>query len=183
MSTEYVIDWTLDRSSFQESISNLIKISVREHKVIPLPIKVQPGENFTSLVVSIVSQVKCDSCDARCCKVNPDGSPISTTFQEYNILKRHLGEDRLINSGIRIKGQECIFPIPCPFLHKNKCVIYPFRLFNCILFPVTNPSMDGDGNPLLSLESICPEARRIARQIYMFCWRFYKKLDELKQNR
>lgn len=177
---KYVIDWTLDRSSFRRLIDGLIETAVKEGKVIPLPLEIRPGSTFINLAVTILSQVDCSGCDARCCRANQDGTPISITLASYRVLERKLGKSRLRNSGVKVAGQQCYFPIPCPFLYENRCTIYPHRPFVCIFYPLSDPGEDSSGGPLLSLESRCPEARRIARQVYMCAWELRGKLNELK---
>ncbi len=166
----HTIDWDAKEDAFGANIDSLISITTDNKKIIPLPIAVVKGEQFLEVVTAITMQVDCDGCDAQCCRTNPDGSNISMARTDYRQLRKVFDQKELYDMGIRNRGDECLFPSPCPFLHGQRCSIYSMRPLICVMYPVSQPATDGSGNPMLAVESSCPEARRIAKKMYITMW-------------
>ena len=175
-SLTHAIDWDVDRATFEANINSLISLATDNKKILPLPIAIVKGEPFLEMVIAITMQVDCNGCNAHCCRTNPDGSNISMAWSDYDQLRLKHTEEELHNKGIYIRGATCVFPSPCPFLMVNTCRIYDDRPFICIMYPISNPARDGTGAPMLAVESSCPEARRIARKLYMDMWLLRKRV-------
>ena len=98
---------------------------------------------------------------------------------EYQALVERIGVDRLTKMGIKLAGNTGYIPTPCPFLHKHVCSIYDIRPFVCITYPLDQSAVDNEDLQMVSLDSFCPEARRIAKRIYMTYWKLYHKMREV----
>ncbi len=171
---QYVIDWTLNLAAFKRQVRDLIYQARKGGKVLALPFQVYPGQPFFDLVVSLLSHVDCEGCDAPCCKSNPEDMPLWLPPPEFNKLARKYGENHFIPD-----GDSGILPMPCPFLKHNRCTIYPDRPLVCVLYPFQPGATDGTGNMMMALAASCPEARRITREAYMMSWRIRQQFYSL----
>jgi len=166
-SLKFEIDWTLDQVQFRAQIRKMIKLARASGKVLTLPLFPESGDGAIELITIITSQVRCEGCDALCCKSNPHGSNLSLLSSEYQRLKEKHGDAHL-----QATGEEYWIKMPCGFLQGDRCTIYPDRPLGCILYPFNPGGSEGEnGRMAISLESRCPEARRITRDIYMASWR------------
>lgn len=165
---QFEIDWTLDQAQFRTRIRKMVKLSTDGGKVLPLPFFPDDGNSAIELLTAILAQVNCDRCNAPCCKFNPQGDDLSLLPSEYQKLKAKYGDEHL-----RAQGEQYFIKMPCGFLRSdNLCSIYPDRPLVCVLYPL-NPG-GGEvrtGRTAISLESRCPEARRLTKVIYMMSWR------------
>lgn len=163
----FLIDWELNQHSFRRQVREMTKQAQERGKVIPLPFVLYPGQPSLDLVSVILSQVNCDGCDAPCCKSNPGGERTQIVPPEYKRLAAKYGDKVL--PGDNGYG---ILPMPCPFLDKNnRCSIYPERPLVCVFYPWQPGGSNQNAEPMIALASGCPEARRLARSIYMTVWR------------
>ena len=168
----FELDWELEFSAFKKSIRALIRESEKQGKVIPIPFTQRASFDTASI---ILSQIKCDKCDALCCRVAPNGEPLGITKDEYIAFADKFGESKLKSLGIKLDGVVGSIPIPCPFLKSDMCTIYSDRPLVCILYPLDTGGTDDEGNILISVASHCPEARRIARDILISFYRMRKQ--------
>ncbi len=176
---QFEINWELPEAEFRHQIETLIRDARKSGMVIPLPCHIT-GSGL-ELMALVLSQVNCDNCDAPCCRLQKFaefGIPFLAT--EYQALVERMGEDKLTKMGIKLSGNTGYIPTPCPFLHKNLCSIYDIRPLVCIQYPVESAAVDDTvGLEMLSLDPYCPEARRIAKRVYMTLWRLVQKAPEV----
>jgi Fe-S-cluster containining protein len=175
---QFEINWGLPEVEFRHQIEALIRNARKSKMVIPLPCHItDPGLELMALVLS---QVNCDGCDAPCCR-SPEyaefGIPLLST--EYQALVDRIGVDELAKMAIKLVGNIRYIPTPCPFLRKNLCSIYDNRPFICVQYPINQSAVDDEGLQMVSLDSYCPEARRIAKRIYMTYWKLLQKAPEV----
>ncbi len=173
-SMRFEIDWTLDQVQFRAQIRKMIKQAQASGKVLPLPLFPSTSDGALELITIITSQVRCKGCDALCCKSNPHGSDLSLLPSEYQRLKEKYGDAHLLAT-----GEEYWIKMPCGFLQGNRCTIYPDRPLACFLYPFNPGGESGDGRMAIALESRCPEAQRITRDIYMTSWRMRQSYRSL----
>jgi len=152
----------------------MIHRAEKNGKVLALPMEIVPGMTMINLMTLLIAQVNCDGCDARCCKHNPNGAPLEMLPPEYQRLAEKYGHQHFT-----VKGEWAYLPMPCPFLKVNRCTIYRDRPLVCVLYPFQPGALDGDGHNLLALASKCPEAKRIAGQVYMTEWRIRRQFELL----
>ncbi|GAI58349.1 unnamed protein product, partial [marine sediment metagenome] len=124
---QYVIDWTLEQEAFKQQVRDLIHRARKGGNVLALPFQAYPGQSFFDLLVSLLSQVNCEGCDAPCCKSQPEDIPLGLLPPEFNKLASKYGENNFIPD-----GDSGILPMPCPFLKHNRCTIYPDRPLVCV---------------------------------------------------
>lgn len=168
----YTLDWTLSQSAFRDLVRDLIHQAEKKHKVLALPMQIQPGKTFIDYLTLLLAQLDCQGCDAPCCRENPDGKLTHLIAPEYERLAKKYGKELFI-----VKDGKAFLPTPCPFLRKNRpprhgdlCSIYPDRPLVCVLYPFQPGGTDVKGEDVLSLASSCPSARRLAKDIYMAAW-------------
>jgi len=171
---QYVIDWTLNLEAFKKQVRDLIHQARKGGKVLALPFQVYPGHPFFDMLVSLLSHVECEGCDAPCCKSNPEDMPLRLLPPEFNKLASKYGEKNFIPD-----GDSGILPMPCPFLKHNRCTIYPDRPLVCVLYPFQPGATDGANNMMMALAASCPEARRITRAVYLMSWRIRQQFHAL----
>jgi Fe-S-cluster containining protein len=170
---KFAIDWELLEAEFRNQIEALIRSARKSEIVIPLPCHIT-GDGL-ELAALVLSQVNCDGCDAPCCrspKFAEFGIPLLGT--EYQALVERMGKEKLIKMGVKLSGKTGYMPTPCPFLRKNACSIYDIRPFSCVFYPIDRSAVDEEGFGIVALDSQCPEARRIAKRVYMT----YRKLRQ-----
>ncbi|MBA7659768.1 hypothetical protein ES703_67760 [subsurface metagenome] len=173
-SMRFEIDWTLDQIQFRAQIRKMIKQARASGKVLTLPLFPESGDGALELITIITSQVRCEGCDALCCKSNPHGSDLSLLPSEHRRLKEKYGDAHLLAT-----GGEYWIKMPCGFLQGDRCTIYPDRPLVCFLYPF-NPGGEGEGGRLaIALESRCPEAQRVTKDIYMTSWRLRQSYRSL----
>jgi Fe-S-cluster containining protein len=175
---QFSINWDLPEVEFRHLVEGLILDARKNSTVIPLPCRI--NNNGLELQTLLLSQVNCDGCDARCCR-SPDFAEFGVPFMdtEYQALVKRIGADKLNNMAIKSVGRTRYIPTPCPFLHKKQCSIYDIRPFICVIYPLDYSAIDDEGSKMMSLDSFCPEARRIAKRIYMTHWKLLKKEPEV----
>jgi Fe-S-cluster containining protein len=161
-----LINWELDQPAFRQQIKELINDCRKNGKVIPLPFVMYGAQSSLDMITVINSQVNCDNCSAPCCKANPNGEPTQLLPGEYERLLLKYGDSHFIQ-----KSKEALLKTPCPFLKKDRCIIYPDRPLVCVFYPFQPGAINGNGEEVMALASSCPEARRIARSAYMSAWR------------
>lgn len=175
---QFLIDWELEPLAFKNQIDNLIIKARREKRVLPLPIVALPGIAFIDIAVTILSQVNCDKCDARCCKSNPNNQPLPIMPGDFDNLTDKYGKEMMEKVGAKFiympDGLYYFIPMPCPFLtnKNNRCKIYEDRPLACLLYPMQLGSINDKGNMLVALASECLEGRRITRIIYKYYYSF-----------
>lgn len=164
-SMEWVTDWWLPREEVQRHVDDMIKRATKSGKVLCLPVQTYSGQVFHDLLTLLLAQVYCGSCDAPCCRRNPDDKPSYLMPSEYHRLSKKYGSEHFL-----VDEQGAYIPMPCPFLKSNKCIIYEDRPLVCVLYPFQPGAFDDGGNSMIALAANCPEARRITRQVYMSSW-------------
>ena len=173
-SMRFEIDWTLDQIQFRAQIRKMIKQARASGKVLTLPLFPESGDGALELITIITSQIRCERCDALCCKSNPHDSDLSLLPSEYQRLKDKYGDAHLLAT-----GGEYWIKMPCGFLQGDRCTIYPDRPLVCFLYPF-NPGGEGEGGRMaIALESRCPEAQRVTKDIYMTSWRLRQSYRSL----
>jgi Fe-S-cluster containining protein len=180
-SITYVFDWTLEQPAFRKLVREIIRRAEKAGKVLALPMAIRPGQTFLDFLTILLAQVDCDGCDAPCCRHNPEGREFKMLPPEYTRLAAKYGAHNF-----RQKGDGFIMDMPCPFLRKQSpaplkelCTIYPDRPLACVIYPFQPGATDAEGNHMLALASSCPEARRIAKQVYMTSWRIRRQYQQL----
>ncbi len=171
---KYVMNWEVDQKTFKREVRELIGTARKGGKVIPLPMAVYPGQAAVDLLTTLLAHVNCEGCDAPCCKQNPSGEGLTLLPLEYERLRAQYSEQ-----WFKLRGKWAFLDMPCPFLKKNRCTIYLDRPLACVIYPYQPGATDGEGNMLVALASSCPEARRIARAVYMMSWRIRHKFREV----
>jgi Fe-S-cluster containining protein len=175
---QFAINWDLPEAEFRRQIETLIRNARKSKIVIPLPCHI--GDFGLELMALVLSQVNCDGCDAPCCH-SPEyaefGIPLLGT--EYQALVERIGMDEVTKIGIKLVDNTGYIPTPCPFLRKKLCSIYDIRPIACVNYPVDRSAVDSEGSKIVSLDSLCPEARRIAKRIYMTYWTLINKRQEV----
>lgn len=156
--SEYRVDYSLDEGSFRKKVDELICLAQSENRVIPLPLSVDSMQAGIAVITSIVSQVKCDGCKVNCCRSLPG-----------QIYLLPLEQERL--------GTDGSLPSPCPFLKNDRCSVYAERPLTCIRYPYQPGAVNKEGLPIIALASECPEACRIARDVYVEYWQIRKKYN------
>lgn len=173
---KFKIDFNLPPKEFREYIEHLIDNSKKSKSTLVLPCHVS-NVGF-ELMALILGQINCENCDGRCCQ-SVEFAKFGIPFldSEYKTLEEYVGTEKLSKYKTRIIGRTRYFPTPCPFLHKKTCTIYEIRPVVCVDFPFEKTGVDAQGNPMVALDSFCPEARRIARRTYLS---FRKLIDVQK---
>lgn len=178
---KYLIDWELNQEAFRHSIKDMIRKARKNGKVLALPMEITPGMTFINLMILLLAQVKCDDCDAQCCRMNPEGDMTPIVPPEYQRLSEKYGKEHFVE-----KDGQAFLPMPCPFLKKGPysqlkelCTIYRDRPLPCVLYPFQPGATDGADNMILALASRCPEGRRITKEVYMMAWRIRQQFDLL----
>ena len=175
---QFEINYGLPEAEFRHQIETLIRNARKSKIVIPLPCHIT--DRGLELMALVLSQVNCDGCDAPCCrspKFAEFGIPLLGT--EYQALVERIGVDKLTKMGIKLAGNTGYIPTPCPFLHKNLCSIYDIRPFTCVQYPIQPSALDEEDSALVGLDPYCPEARRIAKRVYMTYWKLLQKAPEV----
>lgn len=166
---KFVVDWTANRQQFEANIDNIIQTCVE--KKLGIPVNVRWSD--TGAISAVLSNINCDSCNALCCKSNPNGMPTAISFTEYNRIKDMLGEQKVHQLGIALYMSAppittALLPMPCPFLdNKNKCTIYDMRFAPCFFYPVLIPKPRSGVGDEISLASECPKARTLVKRMYL----------------
>lgn len=178
---KFAVDWTLDQAAFRDLVRGYIREAEKSGKVLALPMAVYPGQSFLDLLTVLLAEVNCAGCSAPCCRSNPDGSPLPLPEPEYARLAARYGAQYF-----RRQGGRPVMDMPCPFLRgtasppfQDLCRIYADRPLACVIYPFQIGAEDGAGRPQLALASTCPDARRIARQVYMTGWRIRRQYRAL----
>jgi len=174
---QFEVDTGLEEPEFRKQIENMINDARKNESVLPLPITI--GDNVMEITALVLGQINCEKCDARCCRssaIAKFGIPFLDS--EYRTLVELIGEEKLAKIGVKLIGDSRYFPTPCPFLKKNTCSIYDIRPVVCVNFPFDSPAEDDNGRKLISLDPLCPEARRIAKRTYLTLWKLYHKAQE-----
>lgn len=175
---QFEIDFGLPEVEFRRQIETLIRNARKSEIVLPLPCHIT-GHGI-ELMALVLSQVNCDGCDAPCCrspKFAEFGIPLLGT--EYQALVERVGKDKLTKMGVKLVGKSWYIPTPCPFLRKKLCSIYNIRPIACVNYPVDRSALDEEGFKMVGLDSLCPEARRIAKRVYMTYWKLQQKESEV----
>lgn len=68
-------------------------------------------------------------------------------------------------------------PLPCPLLKEDRCTIYGDRPLVCVFYPLEFG--EADGEPVMAMQSKCPESRRIAEGVCMAAYDIKKRRREL----
>lgn len=170
----YLIDWNLSQAQFRNQVRDLIHQAEKRGKVLALPLEVQPGQVMLNLITLLLAQVNCEGCDAPCCRRNPNDEPIELLPPEYKRLEEKYGPQHFI-----VKDEKAFLPMPCPFLKQDRCSIYPARPIVCVIYPYQPGAVDGEGKVIMAVAASCPEAKRIARNIYMTAWRLRRQYSLL----
>lgn len=169
------IDWELGQVDFESQIRVMIRECERKSKVITLPVFMLPGAHFLGDLAMLLAQVKCSGCEAKCCKKasgaeDKEGIGITQTDEDL-LIKMSLGKH------VKGSGDTTHLEYPCPLLLNNLCTVYPNRPTVCILFPFQTGGFTGEGQRMLAVSSDCPEARRIAKEVYLKAWEVRKTLQ------
>ena len=174
---QFEMNLKLPEAEFRKQIDNLINNARKAETVLPLPCHIDGAP--MEIAALILSQIDCSDCDARCCrspKYAEFGIPFLST--EYLALVDRIGVEKLAKIDIKLIGNSRYMPTPCPFLHKKTCSIYDIRPVVCVLYPFDPSAVDGQGDIMVSLDPLCPEARRIAKRAYSMLWKLYNKMQE-----
>lgn len=175
---QFEVDWGLPEAEFRRQIEKLINTARKNETVFPLPCHIESSGIETMAL--ILGQINCSDCDARCCKTSQFaefGIPLFDT--EYQVLVDRIGKEKLEKIDIKFIGNNRYLPTPCPFLHNNQCSIYDIRPFACIIYPIDQSGVDNSGEKMVSLDPLCPEARRITKRTYLTFWKLLHKKVEV----
>ncbi|MDD5510785.1 MAG: hypothetical protein PHI12_08245 [Dehalococcoidales bacterium] len=179
MSFNFLIDWELEEDEFKKELSELMKGAQETNSVIPLPLNVQSGEIGFSMITALISQVKCDACDANCCKRGPNNC-VSLSVKEHMVLFKKY-HTQVIKSVYK-PGERSDFidmQYPCTLLDNlNHCLAQDEKPFACLIYPLQFGAK-AEGKDLFALASSCPEGRRIARQIFLYRWQLRRSVMRL----
>ncbi len=161
------INWELDELHFHQQIKDYIARSHALGKVLVLPIRVGETDpkHFLEKMALLQSMLHCQGCGAVCCRSNPDGEPFELLPTDGKRLEAYDAAHG--NHLIRKQDGMRELPMPCPYLAYDHCAVYPIRPFICMLYPFQPGGENSNGEPLVAVESRCPEARRIAELVYM----------------
>lgn len=174
----FEIDFGLPEAEFRRQIEKLINNARKNDTAFPLPCHIEsPGIEIMAL---ILCQINCSGCDSRCCKTPQFaefGIPLLDT--EYQVLVDRIGKEKLEEIDIKFIGNNRYLPTPCPFLHKNQCLIYDIRPVVCINYPFEYSGVDSTGKNLVSIDPFCPEARRITKRVYSTFRKLLHKMGEV----
>jgi Fe-S-cluster containining protein len=177
---EFEIDWRLPEAEFRQQIDNLIRDAYENKMVLPLPCHISMSKSGLELLALILSQINCSNCDAVCCRsLDYIESDIPLLKTEYRALVERIGEDKLNQMGIKLVGNTRYLPRPCPLLNGHSCSVHDIRPNPCINYPFEKPATDSEGLKTITLDSFCPEARRITRDVYMMYWKLFNKMQEI----
>ena len=175
---QFEIDLALPEAEFRKQIEKLINTARKTETVFPLPCHIECSGIETMALV--LSQINCSNCDARCCRTArfaEFGIPLLDT--EYRVLEERIGTEKLAKISMKLIGNNRYMPTPCPFLNKNQCSIYDIRPFACINYPIDQSGVDNSGEKMVSLDPLCPEARRITKRAYLTYWKILHKMEEV----
>ncbi len=161
-SVNCTLDWQASYEEFLKQVRDLIATLKENARVIPLPF--YGGDNSA---IVFISQIKCDGCDAHCCTENPEGKPLALMPGEF---------ERMVAASSVFQDNAGVIKLPCPALKDNRCTIYKDRPLKCLYYPIQDNSRGENGLHILSVNSNCPEACRIAEQVYMIQWAFNRSL-------
>ena len=155
---------------FNKNIDEAIFSAVKEKATIPLPVDVS-----IDTIVLVLSQVDCSKCDGICCRATPSADSDSIAL--------HPSEYECLNSSPEVHKTHIKFP--CPFQKGSMCTIYTYRPLVCVMYPIQPGGKRGHdstmSNKILALDSKCPESQRIARNIYLSLWHFYRAQNRIKK--
>lgn len=176
---QFEINMRMPEGEFRKQIDTLVRTSRTTESVLPLPLHI--GEYGIESMALVLGQINCEGCEALCCrtyKYAEFGIPFLDS--EYKALAERIGQERLAKMDVKSIGSTKYFPTPCPFLHKKRCTIYDIRPIVCVQYPfdISGVDMSGEGK-FMSLDPLCPEARRIAKRTYLALWKLINKMEEV----
>lgn len=157
-----VINWNLPIREFKKSIGEMVRAYQDGGKVIPLPIELKSGPEGMSILTALLAKIDCGNC-SECCKSKehlPDGE-IFVDPLEFDDLQKKYPE---------LMARVPSVQSPCPLLlSKGRCGVYNDRPFTCWLYPFQFGGFLSDGfdTKLASLSAACPEARKLAKSLYL----------------
>ncbi|MFC1988499.1 YkgJ family cysteine cluster protein [Chloroflexota bacterium] len=174
---KFKFDMELGETEFRKQVENIINDARKNESALPLPIHVK--DNFMEIAALVLGQINCEKCDARCCRSSTFAEfGIPFLSKEYENLVERVSEEKLVKIGVKLVGNSRYIPTPCPFLKKNTCLIYDIRPVVCVNYPLDSAAEDNQGEKVMSLNPLCPEARRIARRTYLTFWKLFHKSKE-----
>jgi Fe-S-cluster containining protein len=156
----------LPEAEFRKQIVKFINNAVKTGKTLPLPFHIK--DSNIEVMTLFLSQLNCSACRTVCClssKYAKGGVPLLDN--DYAVLVKRIGAGKLDKMGIKSIDNKTFIHLPCPFLDKNKCSIYDIRPTACMHYPFDQPGEDNLGRKMISLDPLCPEARRITRRLYL----------------
>ena len=172
-----LINWNAPLSDFISQVDDMIGECIKNGRVIPLPIHQLSGHGMVEQIAMFNASVNCEGCNAICCRQDKQNPTVSLIDKEYWLLEHIFGKEKLDSLGIKA-GQSLDtenfstgswdMPLPCPFYKPNghKCSIYEHRPSTCIMYPVQFGAKINNA-VAMAVCSSCPEARRLARKIYV----------------
>jgi len=172
-----VIDWELTPQLFEEQLDLMIEQASFFGKVLPLPIPIS-NANTSQLILGLLSRVDCSGCDSACCKAGSE--EIAMLPEEYEDLKAKYPE---VMKDIILEKDHV--SVPCPLLKDGRCQVYPDRPMVCLVFPIQFGAVIGgpsgtDLENAFALSSLCPAAKRLTREIYLYRYQMRRRLKRLK---
>lgn len=148
-----------------EQIWEQIELAAKENKplILDIPSIIETANLFFQMF-------HCQHCGDCCRGIGADKLGILIAPDEIKKLARALGTSRkkFIHKYCNKDTGKIFIRYPCPFLKNNECSIYLIRPRICIQYPLyipikyanCDPSIDGI--EMMTVNSNCPEARRIA---------------------
>jgi Fe-S-cluster containining protein len=156
---QIAIDFSLDNDKYEEQIDNMMDMVIANKLAITIPMPMNKGKEAIITIASIVSQVNCSDCSAKCCR---SGHNNIIVLQEHDVsrLNKIDGGKHIRYSPTSQSG--AVLSYPCPYLKGNNCSIYDKRPSVCSVYPV-QPATGG----FVALDASCPKSKIIGKRIYM----------------
>lgn len=178
MTAKFEINWDLDRTGFCAQVERIIEQSGSNGSVLPLPLSLSKGMSGVELVAAVQANIDCSKCNALCCREDGVRNYVALMPNEVRHLRSAYPE---IMKRVGQEPQNGVSRLyqPCPFLKDNRCIIYDRRPLVCRFYPFQFGALTRDNRPMAAVSPNCPEARRIARKIYLVAWELRQSFSGL----
>lgn len=178
MARTFEIKWNLDGTSFGAQVEAIIDQARTTNSVLPLPLSLPRGMSGVELVAAVQANIDCGRCNALCCREDGVRNYVALMPNE---VRRLSGSNPEIMKRAGLEAKNGVYRLyqPCPFLQDNWCTIYDWRPLVCRFYPFQFGALGAHKQPVASVSPNCPEARRIARRIYMVAWELRRAFSSL----
>lgn len=176
------LDFHADENTFRQQVDYIIDQAEKNGKSVPIPLILQKGEAFLGQIALMLSSIDCSACESLCCRkpMEKDDLGVGLIGSERKFFQAN--GIQLVDRGEM--GWHMPYPCKCYSGVPGKgCTIYDKRPLSCTLFPFQPGGFMGENAELetMSLNTICPEGKRLAKEIYLLVHRIKVKMDSFTE--